>query len=283
MYWQQRFDRVNKDLELEEKILEIREEHPNYGYRRIHAILNRDGPPVNKKKVQRLVQKLGIQVKSFSRRSKYNSYKGNVGKIAPNIINRDFSADMPHQKITSDTSEFKYFEKDKSGKIQIKKLYFTPFIDMFNGEILSYSISKQPTYPSVLKPLDKAIEITNTSNTETIFHSDQGWPYQLNQYTSRLATNDIIQSMSRKSNCLDNSPMESLFGILKQEIYYGNTFNSYNQLEKILKEYIRYYNEDRIKARLGYLSPVEYRILKTSEIANSPRGININKNTSNNT
>lgn len=260
MYWQKRLNKPNKDVELEKKILNIRKDNPNYGYRRITAMLKRSGIIINKKKVQRLVQNLKLQVKSFSRKSrKYSSYKGQVGKIADNKIKRNFKVEKPYTQITTDTTEFKYFEKDKTGTYQIKKLYLNPYLDMYNSEILSYEISKQPTIEPILKALDKAIKVTNKTKEKRIFHSDQGWAYQKDQYTSRLEANDIIQSMSRKGNCLDNSPMENFFGILKQEIYYGNKFYSYEHLKQTIEDFIKYYNEERIKEKLGYLSPVEYR------------------------
>lgn len=130
---------------------------------------------------------------------------------------------------------------------------------MYNSEIISYEISKKPTLEPILKALDEAIEITSVNKSNRIFHSDQGWAYQVKQYTSRLDDEGITQSMSRKGNCLDNSPMENFFGILKQEIYYGNKFYSYEELKETLEEYIEYYNKYRIKEKLGYLSPVEYR------------------------
>lgn len=262
MYWQKRFDRENKDEYLEEHIKSIRKDNPNYGYRRIHAMLKRLGLLVNKKKVQRLLQKLKLQVTSFTRKSrKYYSYKGTIGKIAPNRIKRRFNTCVVHQKITTDTSEFKYYESDKSGNMQVKKLYLNPFLDMYNGEIISYSITKAPTLDAIITALDEAILNTSDCKYKRIFHSDQGWAYQLKQYTSKLTNNGILQSMSRKGNCLDNSPMENFFGILKQEIYYGKTFRSFNELKNCIEKYIKYYNEDRIKAKLGYLSPVEYRKL----------------------
>lgn len=265
MYWQKRFDRENKDKDLEERILEIRQEHPNYGYRRIHAVLIKEGIKINKKKVQRIVQKLGIQVKNFSRKSrKYSSYKGTVGKIAPNRIKRRFNTNIVHQKITTDTTEFKYYEIDKAGNMQINKLYLNPFLDMYNGEIISFSISKRPTLDSIIKPLKQAVVKTSNCKFKRTFHSDQGWAYQLTQYRKILKDNKILQSMSRKGNCLDNAPMENFFGILKQEIYYGNTFKSFDELKETIEEYIKYYNEKRIKEKLGYLSPVEYRKLNAA-------------------
>ena len=260
MYWQKRLDRPNKDEQVEKKILEIRKDNPNYGYRRMTAMLRKQGLLINKKKVQRLVQKLKLQVTSFSRKKrKYSSYKGTIGKVADNKINRNFKVDEPYTYITTDTTEFKYLEKDKSGNYQVKKLYLNPYLDMYNGEIISYELSKQPTLAPILKALDKAIEITSTNNDKRIFHSDQGWAYQLKQYTSKLEKEGITQSMSRKGNCLDNSPMENFFGILKQEIYYGKKFYSYEELKETIEDYIEYYNKSRIKEKLGYLSPVEYR------------------------
>ncbi|VYT97313.1 IS2 transposase TnpB [Peptoniphilus gorbachii] len=260
MYWQQRLDRPNKDEQVEKKILEIRKDNPNYGYRRITAMLKKTELLINKKKVQRLVQKLKLQVTSFSRKTRtYSSYKGTIGKVADNEINRNFKVGEPYTYITTDTTEFKYLEKDTKGNYQVKKLYLNPYLDMYNSEIISYEISKHPTLEPILKALEKAIEITSINKEERIFHSDQGWAYQIKQYTSRLEAEGITQSMSRKGNCLDNSPMENFFGILKQEIYYGKKFNSYEELKETIEEYIEYYNKDRIKEKLGYLSPIEYR------------------------
>ena len=143
--------------------------------------------------------------------------------------------------------------------MRVGKLYLNAFLDMYNSEIISYSISKRPTMQAILTPLEEAINITNDCKERRVFHSDQGWGYQLNQYTKRLKEYGITQSMSRKGNCLDNAPMENFFGILKQEMYYGQTYKSYEQLKQSIEMYIKYYNEERIKEKLGYLSPVEYR------------------------
>lgn len=178
MYWQERLDRPNKDEQVEKKILEIRKDNPNYGYRRVTAMLRKQGLLINKKKVQRLVQKLKLQVTSFSRKSrKYSSYKGTIGKVADNEINSNFKVEKANTYIKTDTTEFKYLEKDKNGNYQIKKLYLTPYLDMYNSEIISYEISKHPTLEPILKALDKSIEITSINKEERIFHSDQGWVY----------------------------------------------------------------------------------------------------------
>ena len=214
-----------------------------------------------KKQVQRIMQKFNLQVTSFTRKSrKYSSYKGNIGKITPNRINRLFNTSVPHQKITTDTTEFKYYEVGSNGRMTIKKLYLDPFLDMFNGEILSYSITRTPSATGILSAQKQAIEITSDCLYRRTFHSDRGWAYQMKAYSFALKENKIFQSMSRKGNCYDNSVMENFFGILKQEMYYGTTYYSFDELKNAIERYIKYYNEKRIKEKLGWLSPVQYRL-----------------------
>ncbi|MDD6436095.1 MAG: IS3 family transposase [Clostridiales bacterium] len=261
MYWQKRFDRENPDREIEEKIQEIRTDNKDYGYRRILGELRNQGYTINKKKVQRIVQKLGLQVTSYTRKSrKYSSYKGKVGTVAPNRIKRRFNTHIPHQKITTDTTEFKYYEIDAKGHMTMHKLYLDPFMDMCNGEILSYGIDTKPSAKNVMDALNKAIEITSDCPYRRTFHSDQGWAYQMKAYSHRLKEERIFQSMSRKGNCLDNSIMENFFGLLKQEIYYGVVYYSFEELKSEIERYIKYYNEQRIKEKLGWMSPVQYRL-----------------------
>ena len=261
MYWQKRFERENPNQKLEQTILELRKEHKDFGYRRIHGELRKQGMIINKKKVQRIVQKLNLQVTSFTRKSrKYSSYKGKVGKIASNRINRRFDTSIPHQKVTTDTTEFKYYEVDEKEKMNIKKLYLDPFMDLCNREILSYGISQRPSSENVMNALSEAIEVTSDCKYRRTFHSDQGWAYQMKAYGHALKANRIFQSMSRKGNCIDNSPIENFFGILKQEMYYGVVYCSYEELKDAIEKYIKYYNEQRIKEKLGWMSPVEYRL-----------------------
>ena len=261
MYWQKRFDRENPDKELEAKILEIRENNKDYGYRRMNGELRNKGLKVNKKRVQRIMQKLNLQVKSFTRKSrKYSSYRGKIGKVAPNRICRRFNTPIPHQKITTDTTEFKYYEIDSKGHMSIHKLYLDPFMDMCNSEIISFGIDNHPSAISVMTALNETIEITSDCPYRRTFHSDQGWAYQMKTYSHRLKKERIFQSMSRKGNCYDNSVMENFFGIMKQEMYYGVVYNSFEELKEAIKKYIKYYNEQRIKEKLGWMSPVKYRL-----------------------
>ena len=185
---------------------------------------------------------------------KYRSYKGEVGKIAPNILKRDFNTTAPNQKWTTDITEFALFGT---------KLYLSPILDMYNGEIISYEISDRPVLGQVLRMLDNAFAKI-PDNTNLIFHSDQGWQYQHKTYQKRLKDKGIRQSMSRKGNCLDNSIMENFFGLLKSELLYLREFDSMEELRIELERYIDYYNNKRIKAKLKGLSPVQYRLQSLS-------------------
>jgi transposase InsO family protein len=224
------------------------ENQGRYGYRRITMELHNRGYQINHKTVQRLMKQLSL--KCMVRIKKYRSYKGQVGKIAPNIIQRNFKADAPNQKWTTDITEFSLFGS---------KLYLSPILDMYNGEIISYTISEHPVLGQVLDMLDKAFAKI-PDNTNLIFHSDQGWQYQHKQYQKRLREKGIRQSMSRKGNCLDNSIMENFFGLLKSELLYLREFHSMEEFRIELEKYIDYYNNKRIKSKLKGLSPVQYRI-----------------------
>jgi len=218
-----------------------------YGYRRITFELRNTGNRINHKTVQKLMRDLGL--KSMVRIKKYKSYKGKVGKIAPNVLNRDFNASKPHEKWVTDVTEFLLFGQ---------RLYLSPILDLYNGEIISYSISKRPTFHSAMDMLDKAFAKI-PDNTGLILHSDQGWQYQMKRYRYRLQEKGIVQSMSRKGNCLDNAPMECFFGLLKSELLYLQIFNSTDHFIDELHDYIHYYNHLRIKAKLKGLSPVNFR------------------------
>ena len=262
MYWQKRFNRVNQDEEIEGLIKQITEENDgNYGYRRIDLELRKRGYIVNHKKILRITRKLGITCIKFTRKSrKFSTYRGTVGKIAKNLVNRRFYTSVPYQKLTTDTTEFKYYSTDLEGRMIIKKAYLDPFLDMFNGEIISFRVSKAPNSKAILDSLDEAIKVSKSCSYRRTIHSDQGWGYQMKAFSKKLRDNNIFQSMSRKGNCLDNSPMENFFGLLKQEMYYGKTYHSFENLNEAITKYIYYYNNKRIKAKLTGMSPIEYRL-----------------------
>lgn len=237
------------NAEIKSQILAIYQWHKGrYGYRRITATLRQAGHVINHKAVQSLMRKLNI--KSLVRVKKYQSFKGTTGKIADNLLQRQFDSDRPNKKWVTDITEF---------NVGSDKLYLSPVMDLFNGEIIAYRTSRRPIYDTVRAMLSDALKRLKPDE-KLIFHSDQGWHYQMRHYQHQLVEHGVIQSMSRKGNCLDNAAMESFFATLKSEFFYIGRFESVEQLESQLHEYIHYYNHDRIKLKLKGLSPVQYRV-----------------------
>ena len=220
-----------------------------YGYRRVTSEMRNRGFIINHKTVQRLMGEMCL--KSKIRRVRYHSYRGDIGKTAPNIIARDFTAEAPNRKWATDVTQI---------NICSVKLYLSPILDMFNGEIISYNISRSPNLEQIYDMLDKAFDKFDNLDG-LILHSDQGWQYQHYGYRKRLEERNIRQSMSRKGNCLDNAMAENFFGIMKSELLYAEKFDSPEAFMKALHEYIDYYNNKRIKNRLKGMSPVQYRTL----------------------
>lgn len=263
----------SKDKELRDKILEIyQKSHCRYGFKRITLVLNNgSNEPINHKRVQRIMHELGI-FGIQGKNGKYHSYKNDNGEHKENLLlekeideenhrttfKRHFETTGPNQKWTTDVSEFKH----KDGK-----LYLSPILDMFDGSIISYDISLHPDFSQTKRMIDKAFK--QYDNLEgLIFHSDQGWQYQMKQYGLWLKSRGIKQSFSRKGNCMDNSLMENFFGILKNEMYYGHEyeFKTIDELKKAIEEYIKWYNEDRINVKRKGLSPLEYRQQSLSQL-----------------
>lgn len=218
-----------------------------YGYRRITMELRQCGFSLNHKTVQRLLKELGLVCRV--RMKKYRSYKGEVGKIAPNLLERNFEAEKPNQKWVTDVTEFSLFGQ---------KLYLSPILDLYSRDIVSYTISEKSVLPMVTTMLDKAFaKIPDGRNL--ILHSDQGWQYQHKQYQRMLREKNLQQSMSRKGNCLDNAVIENFFGLLKSELLYLQKFESIEHFKAELVDYLDYYNNRRIKAKLKGLPPVIHR------------------------
>lgn len=230
------------------------ENQGRYGYRRITMELHKRGHIVNHKTVQKLMKQIGL--KCMVRIKKYKSYRGKVGKVAPNLLQRNFKATKPNEKWVTDVTEFTLFGR---------KLYLSPILDLYNGEIVSYNISNKPTFHQTTDMLKKAFEKIS-DDTQLILHSDQGWQYQMSKYQNMLKEKGIRQSMSRKGNCLDNAVMENFFGLLKTELLYLQEFNNIDHFVKELIAYIDYYNNKRIKSKLKGLSPVQYR-MQSSKVA----------------
>jgi putative transposase len=248
-YYQQKFLKAaDKYEQLKGQIRTIFNVHKGrYGYRRITAGLRQLGHKVNHKTVQRLMGMLGL--KSLVRPKKYRSFKGEVGAAAPNALRRRFKATAPNQKWVTDVTEF---------HVAGEKLYLSPVLDLYNGEIIAFETSKRPAFELVNAMLKKALAKLG-SDEKPMLHSDQGWQYRMPAYQRQLRERQLLQSMSRKGNCLDNAAMESFFAVLKSEFFYLNSFDSVQTLRDGLVDYIHYYNHDRIKLKLKGLSPVQYR------------------------
>ncbi|MFA6625236.1 MAG: IS3 family transposase, partial [Bacilli bacterium] len=223
------------------------ESRGRYGYRRITAGLRKKYGVVNHKRVKRIMKELGL----FARipRAKYSSYRGTVGKVAPNLLNREFGADRPYEKWVTDVTEF---------HLPWGKAYLSPVLDLFSRSIVGYSLSRSPDFRQTTDMLKKALGGKRDFGG-MILHSDQGWQYQMAWYQAILRKHNIRQSMSRKGNCHDNSVMENFFGRMKTEMFYGHEyeFGSYDELKKSVDEYMLFWNTERIQRKLNWIAPHE--------------------------
>ena len=172
-----------------------------------------------------------------------------MGKVADNLLNRDFNAERAYEKLATDVTQFNVCES---------KVYLSPIMDLYNNEIMSYSVSLRPDLAQIREMLD-GLSKKQPQGATPILHSDQGWQYQHAEYQRYLKEHNIIQSMSRKGNCMDNGAMECFFGRLKVEMFYGEKFGSVEEFIQKLHEYISYWNNKRISLKLKGMSPVQYR------------------------
>lgn len=247
-YYAKRRTEPDKYSEIKEEITAIyTENRERIGYRRITLELHNRGYCINHKTVQRLMKEIGISCRV--RMKKYRSYKGEVGKIAPNLLERNFKAKKPNQKWVTDVTEFSLFGQ---------KLYLSPILDLCSRDIVSYTIFDRPVLSMVTIMLESAFEKI-PDRTNLILHSDQGWQYQHKKFQRKLKAKGVRQSMSRKGNCLDNAVMENFFGLLKSELFYLQEFDSLEHFKAELIDYLDYYNNRRIKAKLKGLTPAQHR------------------------
>ncbi len=247
-YYHLKHSKVDKYAQIKEEITRIFHENKGrYGYRRVTTVLKNQGFTINHKTVQRLMKELGLVCRV--RMKKYRSHKGEQGTTAPNLLNREFTAEKPNQKWVTDVTEFRLFGE---------KLYLSPIFDLCSGDVVTYTLSDSPNLSMVTTMLIQAFEKI-PDNTKLILHSDQGWHYRHKTYVAMLQEKGIRQSMSRKGNCYDNAVMENFFGHLKSELLYLQEFESMEHFKQELMEFIDYYNNRRIKARLKGLPPALHR------------------------
>ena len=242
-------------LALPDKYAEVRAQiknifHENrgrYGYRRITLELRNRNFTINHKTVQKLMRQENLVCRV--RLKKYKSYRGEVGRIVPDLLERNFKTTAPNQKWVTDVTQFSLFGQ---------KLYLSPILDLHSQDIVSYVLSDRPQLSMVMDMLAEALGLI-PDNTKLILHSDQGWQYQHKQYQRMLKKKGICQSMSRKGNCLDNALMENFFGHLKSELLYLQDFDSIDHFIAELIDYLDYYNNRRIKKKLKGLPPALHR------------------------
>lgn len=243
-YYSKRLGQTDKYAHVKEEIVTIYHENKGrYGYRRIIDELHNRNIHLNHKTIQRLMKELGLVCRV--RMKKYRSYKGEQGKVAENLLNREFRAEKPNQKWVTDVTEFRLFGE---------KLYLSPILDLCSGDIVTYTLSSGPNLQMVITMLEQAFRMI-PNNTGLLLHSDQGWHYQHKQYRRMLEAKGIRQSMSRKGNCYDNFVMENFFGHLKIELLYLQDFESMDHSRKELIDYIY----RRINTRLKGLPPALHR------------------------
>jgi len=225
--------------------------HRCYGYRRMQACLGRQCVRLSEKVVRRLMKQERLIV-ATPRRRRYGSYMGEISPAPENLLNRDFIAAAPNEKWLTDISEF---------QIPAGKVYLSPMIDCFDGQVISWSIGTRPDAGLVNTMLDAAIQTVTENDKRPVVHSDRGAHYRWPGWLSRMAGAKLIRSMSRKGCSPDNAACEGFFGRLKTELFYPRNWQttSIEQFTRTLDSYIRWYNEKRIKMSLGAMSPVEYR------------------------
>lgn len=248
-YHQSRLGRPNKHAALKVEIASVFSESFNrYGHRPVHRTLKNRGWQVAKKTVLKLMRALGLRC-PVRRKRRYISYRGEVGAVAQNLLDRDFSATQPNQKWVTDVTEFRVGEE---------KAYLSPVMDLFDRQIIAYSIGMSPSLQLTNSSLVDAIATLDDGEAPLV-HSDQGFQYQHVSWRGLIADCGAVQSMSRKGNCHDNAMIENFFGHLKEEAFHHVRYLNIDALITAIHQYIRWYNNDRISLRLEGLSPVQYR------------------------
>jgi transposase InsO family protein len=241
-----------QEQENERLIQEMLELHAQvrgiYGYRRHTVKLRRDtDKPINHKRILRLMRLAGIQ--SVIRRKKKSYKRSTPQHIAGNLLNRKFHADLPNEKWLTDVTEFKY----GSGQ----KAYLSAILDLHGNTIISSVLGHSNNNNLVFKTLDRALKAA--PGAKPMLHSDRGFQYTSKKFKRKLDKAKMTQSMSRVGRCIDNGPMEAFWGTLKCEMYYLNTYSTFEELKKDIESYIHFYNHERLQAKLNGLSPVEFR------------------------
>ena len=248
-YHQKRRGKLDKHAELKEVIRESFERNKHrYGYRRILLDMRNRGWNVNHKLVYKLMRDMGLKAKIRQRRP-YNSYAGSISHIAENKLDRNFTPHKPNTTYVSDVTEF---------RVAGRKVYLSPVMDLFDRSIVAHTVSTSPATAFTAASLAHTLD-TCTPEPGWMMHTDQGFQYQHASWRTLIKDHGGIQSMSRKGNCYDNAIIENFFGHLKTEMYHGEKFNTVEEFNHTLDEYIQWYNTERLQQRLKGLTPMQYR------------------------
>lgn len=239
--------------ELWDKVIEIFHRTANgMGHRQIAMCLRaEDGVRIADKTVLKIMHEIGLRCGIRRERPyhRYNSYRGDIGRKPDNLLQRDFQAARAWEKMGTDVTEF---------RLGRGKAYLAPVYDFASKEIIAWSISEHPGMAQQDEMLDMLFG-KMPEGAHPILHSDQGWQYQHDHYQQRLREAGIVQSMSRKGNCLDNAATEQVFGHLKDEFYKNRKFRDFDTFKRELDSYIVYWNTQRRQKKLEGLTPAEYR------------------------
>lgn len=250
-YQHKAMNNQNSDDEYRDQIkITFKENHEEYGYRRIHAALSEMGIVISEKRVRRIMKQENLKV-HHKKLKTFSSYAGEITPAVPNLINRDFHAEKPNEKWLTDITEF---------SIPAGKIYLSPIIDCFDGMPVSWSIGRSPDAELANTMLDDAV-LTLENNEHPIVHSDRGSHYRWTGWIERMEKYQLVRSMSKKGCSPDNSACEGFFGIIKNAMFYGRNWNgvSIDDFISLLNNYLHWFREKRIKQKLGFKSPIDYR------------------------
>ncbi len=219
------------------------------GYRRMAMWINRfNQTNYSKKRVYRIMKKLNIRSVIRMKKRKYK--RSNPEAIAENILQRDFYATAPNEKWATDVTEFKVPGEKK-------KLYLSAIIDLYDRFPVAFAISCRNDNNLVFRTFEKAMK--ENPDAKPIFHSDRGYQYTSKIFQRKLKEQEMKQSMSRVGHCIDNGPTEGFWGIIKTEMYQMYEITDEESLRTAIKEYMKFYTEERLQERYHSKTPLEVR------------------------
>lgn len=207
---------------------------------------------MNHKRIRRLMKKYSLITKVRRAKPYAKMLRANhEHQTLPNLLQRKFNQDQIQKVLLTDITYLYYSNGQRA--------YLSAVKDVASREIIAYYLSQGLDMSIVLNTLDRLeCKLNLEDNSDTIIHSDQGFHYTNADFQSRVKELGMTQSMSRKGNCLDNAPMESFFGHMKDEMEYKHAM-SFGELVEIIDSYMSYYNNDRYQWGLSKMSPAQYR------------------------